>query len=85
MGFRHLHQGIILLVEENLDPLNISIDPCKIHQQRRGMVTCELKTSGFHLQLIYVVILVSSVGQGVQREQYEHVYTFDVTPPWCSG
>lgn len=36
MGLRHLHQGIILLVEQNLDPLNISIHPCKVHHHRKG-------------------------------------------------
>lgn len=30
MWFRHLYQGIVLLVEENLDTLNISIHSCKI-------------------------------------------------------
>lgn len=43
--FRHLHQGIILLVEEDLDSLNISIHPCELHQQDQGVTCCTLYTA----------------------------------------
>lgn len=61
MGLRHLHQGIILLVEENLDPLDISIHSCRVHHQKKRIDYLQEERKRLHLQLTYVVTVVGSV------------------------